>query len=195
MGEFKGQPPFELDHRPVVLSLFANQGDLSETALNLQGSKVNEIAVSCQSTFHQLSDFCLDSMEAGAYHPDMKLSNFLVHNNWLKISDRKTLVNEKKPMASSLRITPRYAPDEMLKCLNRSKSEYNQLIASVTPIDMPQMMAFELGIALKEFLILTQIDEVSDDDFEKPGSYSSFLFFKSPSNQIINYLYWFRAYS
>lgn len=49
---------------------------------------------------------------------------------------------------------------------------------------MPEFMAFQLGMALKEFLMLTQIDELPDD-FRNPDRNAAY-YFKSPSRQIVN---------
>ena len=175
--------PSKIECRPVVLSQFANQGSLTDVAKRLKNTPAL-ISLTCTHYFLQLSDFCTKLMEANTYHPDIKLSNFLVHNNLIRISDRKTLFTDANPKAIKLRSTPRYAPDELVKCFNAKKDGYNNEVASNTTINMPQFMAYQLGMALKEFLILTQRDGLPND-FRNPKRQAA-DYFNSPSSAIIN---------
>ncbi len=170
-------------YKPVVLSQFANQGNLEEVARRLKGGPERDIAPITVSYFSRLSDFCNKLIEAGAYHPDIKLGNFLVSDNVLKVADRKTFLNTENPLASKVRSTLFYSPDEYLECMSPRSGTYNQK-ARVTHINMPQFMAFQLGMALKEFLILTQLDELPNDFSDSTSSAASY--FKSPLKQISN---------
>jgi hypothetical protein len=170
-------------YKPVILSQFANQGNLAEVAKRLKAGPERDIAPQVVSYFARLTDFCNKLIEAGAYHPDIKLSNFLVSDNTLKVADRKTLINIEAPLANKVRSSPFYSPEEYLDCISPRLETYNHK-AHLTIINMPQFMAFQLGIALKEFLVLTQFDELPDN-FSDPSSNAS-SHFKSPPKQIIN---------
>lgn len=68
----------ETAYQPVVISEFAQQGDLQHYAETLQGKEPKAITTAAQKYFLQLCDFCLKLEASGHYHPDIKLSNFLV---------------------------------------------------------------------------------------------------------------------
>jgi hypothetical protein len=174
--------------KPVMLSQFANQGDLTKVAENLKNEKapLAKIAHSCKFYFSQLSDLCIKLIEAKFYHPDIKLSNFLVHDNLIRISDRKTLIRESNPVVFGLRITPPYAPQEVIKCLNKEWNGYEADLAESTNVDMKSMMTYELGMALKEFLIRTQVEEFPDMVDFMDHEQTAASYFTSPPNSIIN---------
>lgn len=157
--------------KPVVLSQFANQADLTKIAQQLK-TKPKSIASKTKFIFRQLSDYCLKLMEAGAYDPDIKGTNFLGHNYQLRKADRKTLITNENPQVTAFRTTQYYAPKDATDQFNPN------------PINMPQLMAYQLGIALKEFLILTQIDTTTHHLKEAYPSAASY--FNSPQNEIIN---------
>ncbi|CEG57529.1 hypothetical protein [Legionella fallonii] len=164
---FKTQEsPIEL--KPVVLSQFANQGSLADlaSALHKQKESMSNIGPITADYFTLLSHFCLKLIETKTYHPDIKLTNFLAHNNLIRVSDRKTFVREEEPLVNTLRVSPEYAPDEIINCLNEDWTGYNATQGR-TKVNMPAVMAYQLGMALKEFLILTQLGE-HPDDFRKP---------------------------
>lgn len=96
MMQFKSEDHKEIEFKPVVLSQFANQGSLLDIAKKLKGQPQQKIAAITKYYFNQINDFCLKLKEANAYHPDIKLSNFLMHNHKLLISDRKTFVRSPK---------------------------------------------------------------------------------------------------
>ena len=175
-----------VEYRPVVLSQYANKGSLADVARSLQVKKDNEIAFKCRTYFRDLSYFCIQLMAAKAYHPDIKLTNFLVHNDQIRLSDRKTLVQDEKPFASEIRSTPQYAPDEYNQCLSKNWRELNYAIASKTQMDMPKFMAYQFGMALKEFLILTQQEDQPEVvDFRNPDITAA-SYFTNPPIQIVN---------
>ncbi|KTD57786.1 LegK7 family Dot/Icm T4SS effector kinase [Legionella shakespearei] len=181
MMQFKGEES-PVEYKPVVLSQFANKGNLADVARRLQNKKPVHIASQTNFYFTQLADFCLKLIVAKAYHPDIKLTNFLVNDNLIRVSDRKTIVENGTPKAKDIRSSPLYAPEEYLKCISPQMTFNSN--AYKTTINMEQFMAFQLGIALKEFLVLTQMNELPDD-FRNPDR-SAASYFTSPPRQIIN---------
>lgn len=181
MMQFKGEES-PVEYKPVVLSQFANKGNLAEVAKRLQNKKPVHIAGQTNFYFTQLADFCLKLIAAKAYHPDIKLTNFLVNDNLIRVSDRKTIIENDKPKAKDVRSSPLYAPEQYLKCISPQMTFNSN--AYKTTINMEQFMAFQLGIALKEFLVLTQMSELPDD-FRNPDR-SAASYFTSPPRQIIN---------
>ncbi len=160
-----------IELKPVVLSQFASQGSLADYATSLynKNESIANIGPITADYFKLLSHFCLKLMEAKAYHPDIKLTNFLVHKNLIRVSDRKTFVREENPLVHTLRISPEYAPTEIIDCLNEDWTGYNEdKDVEHTIVNMPAVMAYQLGMALKEFLILTQSGN-HPDDFRDPG--------------------------
>jgi hypothetical protein len=181
MMQFKGEES-PVDYKPVVLSQFANQGNLADVARRLQNKKPVHIASQTNFYFTQLADFCLKLIAAKAYHPDIKLTNFLVNDNLIRVSDRKTIIENETPKAKDIRSSPLYAPEAYLKCISPQMTFNSN--AYKTTLDMNQFMAFQLGIALKEFLVLSQMNELPDD-FRNPDR-SAASYFTSPPRQIIN---------
>ncbi|KTD31661.1 protein kinase domain containing protein [Legionella moravica] len=174
-----------VEYRPVVLSQFANQGNLTEVAKQLHNQPASKIASVAGYYFAQITHFCSLLIDTKAYHPDMKLSNFLANNNRLLISDRKTLIENEHPLVNTVRSSPAHAPDEYFDCLDFDifGIDFNEK-ANTTVLNMPQFMAFQLGMILKEFLILTQLDELPAEFRDRDKSAASY--FDSPSNSIIN---------
>ncbi|KTD43656.1 hypothetical protein [Legionella quateirensis] len=174
-----------IEYRPVVLSQFANQGDLTEVAKKLHNQPATKIAAIAGYYFDQVTHFCSLLIDAKAYHPDIKLSNFLAHNNRLLISDRKTLIENAHPLVNTVRSSPNFAPDEYNDCLDFDVFgiDFNEK-ADTTVLDMPRFMAFQVGMILKEFLLLTQLDKLPDDFRNRDQSAASY--FVSPPNPIIN---------
>ena len=174
-----------IEYRPVALSQFAKQGNLTEVAKQLHDQPSSKIASVAGFYFDQVTHFCSLLIDAKAYHPDIKLSNFLAHNNRLLISDRKTLIENANPLVNTVRSSPNFAPDEYNDCLDFTVFgvDFNDK-ADNTVLNMPQFMAFQLGMILKEFLLLTQLDELPDDFRDTDRSAASY--FDSPSNSIIN---------
>ena len=185
MMVFKGTD-FPIEYRPVVLSQFANGGDLTQVAKSLRGTRDKDLGPKISHYFTQLGDFCDKLIEANFYHPDIKLTNFLVHSNLIRVSDRKTFIAEEHPNAAGIRTTPRYAPDEFNACLDEDWTGYNDEVASRTVMNMPQFMAFQLGMALKEFLILTQTEVPELKDF-RSHDFNPEHYFKTVPNPIANY--------
>lgn len=171
------------EYRPVVFSQYAEQGNLAEIAKNLRHTKNSEISSTAKFYFVELANFCRQLINSHAYHPDIKLSNFLIHGNRILISDRKTFVDKEISRADDVRSSPLYATDEYISCINNAGDGFNSL-ASNTYINMPQFMAYQLGMALKEFLILTQHDELSEEfrDHDIPAV----DYFASPDQSISN---------
>ncbi|MCL9682705.1 serine/threonine-protein kinase [Legionella maioricensis] len=185
MMRFKGSD-FPIEYRPVVLSQYATGGNLAEVARSLRGTRDKDLGAKACFYFAQLGDFCEKLIEAKTYHPDIKLTNFLVHSNLIRVSDRKTFTAEAHPMASEIRSTPPYAPDEFTACLNERWTNYDSDVASETVMNMPQFMAYQLGMALKEFLILTQVDDVEIAELRK-HDFNPALYFKTTPNPIVNF--------
>lgn len=171
------------EYRPVVFSQCATQGNLAEMAKKLRHKKSRDISSQIGFYFPKLVDFCRQLINTHTYHPDIKLSNFLVHGNRIVLADRKTFINKEKPRADEIRSSPLFATDEYISCINDQGDGFNNL-ASSTYINMPQFMAYQLGMALKEFLILTQQDELSDEfrDHDVPAA----AYFASPNKSITN---------
>lgn len=183
MMQFKSEDHKEIEFKPVVLSQFANQGSLLDIAKRLKGQPQQKIAAVTKYYFNQINDFCLKLKEANAYHPDIKLSNFLVHNHKLLVSDRKTFVRSLKPLASILRSSPRYAPPQYLACLDEECEDYIPK-AYTTQIDVEQLMSYQMGKALREFLIVTQLGEIPEQSDEEHRTVLAH--FEKPNRVIIN---------
>ncbi|KTD72980.1 LegK7 family Dot/Icm T4SS effector kinase [Legionella tucsonensis] len=183
MMQFKSEDHKEIEFKPVVLSQFANQGSLLDIAKKLRGKPQQKIAARTKYYFNQINDFCLKLKEANAYHPDIKLSNFLVHNHKLLVSDRKTFVRSPRPLASMLRSSPRYAPPQYLACLDEECEDYITK-AYTTQIDVEQLMSYQMGKALREFLIVTQLGEIPEQSDEEHRTVLAH--FEKPSRVIIN---------
>lgn len=175
----------KIEYRPVVLSQLANQGSLRDVAQNLRiKNRIRDVAPQTAHYFEQLADFCAQLIESKVYHPDIKLTNFLAHNNRVLISDRKTLITEENPRVLQVRSSPLYAPEEYKKCINPQGDGFNYLAAFRTKVTMPEFMAYQLGMALREFLILSQFEKLPDEFLNPSRSPASF--FTKPSPAIIN---------
>lgn len=170
------------EYKPVVLSQFANEGSLADIARNEKGKSPGVIASDARHYFTLLTDFCEKLIEAKAYHPDIKLTNFLVNNKLIRVSDRKTLITNEITKPKDISTSPLYAPPEFLECISRNLT-FNAK-AYLSKINMPQFMAYQLGIALKEFLILSQLDELPDEFRDTDTNAVSY--FTNAPKQIIN---------
>ncbi|BCA94771.1 hypothetical protein TUM19329_11320 [Legionella antarctica] len=184
MMRFKSKTSL-IEYRPVVLSQFANGGNLADVAKKLRKVDDKHIGSKTAHYFSQLADFCTRLMDSKTYHPDIKLTNFLVHRNLIRISDRKTFLTEENPTVSKIRSSPPYAPEQFTDCLNEDWDGYNQA-ASKTVLNMPQFMAYQLGMALKEFLILTQMDEIPDLDAFRDHDFNPAHYFTTTPRPIVN---------
>ncbi|PWY54950.1 hypothetical protein DGG96_14195 [Legionella qingyii] len=183
MMQFKTEDHQEIEYKPVVISQFAEQGSLIHVAKKLNGASQQTIAATAKYYFNQINDFCLKLKEAGAYHPDIKLSNFLVHKNKLLVSDRKAFVRSPNPLANNLRCSPRYAPPQYLACLDEECENYSRK-ARTTLIDIEQLMSYQMGKALKEFLIVAQLGKKPKKTSEEQGSVLAH--FHKPNRAITN---------
>lgn len=172
-------------YKPLVVSQFANEGDLSSVAKKLRDKNTTLILSHAKHYFERINNFCIKLKEADVYHPDIKLSNFLAHNNRLLVADRKTFVSGKSQLASNLRSSPQYAPQEYTDCLNEDQDGYVAK-AYKTRFDMEQFMAYQIGMALKEFLLLTKLDQLPDDYWSPDCDIESY--FKDGNNQLKNYI-------
>lgn len=174
----------QIEFNPVVVSQCAQQGNLREIAINLRSNRLGDITAKAKHYFLQLTDLCTKLIESGHYHPDIKLTNFLVDKYMIRISDRKTIIKKKNPLIINIQSSPLYSPPEFLECINASGTGYN-FLAYRREADMEAFMAFQLGMALKEFLILTQMEKLPEEYREHDAIAASY--FKSPTNAIVNY--------
>jgi hypothetical protein len=143
-------------YHPVVISEFAKQGNLKIYARSLSKKNDEDIFKKTVDIFEQMSDFCLKLKESGHYHPDIKLTNFLVHDDKLRISDRKTLINIERPKASLVCSSYNFAPPEYQDCFNSLNNGLVVAKASkiqTTYVDMNSFMSYQLGRALKAFML------------------------------------------
>lgn len=190
MMEFQSKDDDEIEYKPVALSQFARGGNLREFAQQLHNGwggtdSVSAIPMAARTFFNQIADFCSLLMEDGIYHPDIKLSNFLCSGHDLLVSDRKTLTNNPNPAVNKIRTSPGYAPTDFVVWVKPDGTDFRPGAGRVH-IDMPSFMAFQLGMALKEFLILTQLSELPDPMTFRDPDHSAASYFNNPSKEIIN---------
>ncbi len=140
-------------YRPVVLSEYVEKGGLDDYALTLSELSAADITLEIQDKFSLLSDFCIKLMASGHYHPDIKLSNFLTNGDTIKVSDRKTITKQINPKATEIFSTIIFAPPEYCACLNKYQTALNHVKASLTTLNMPRFMSYQIGMALKEFVL------------------------------------------
>ncbi len=180
--------PFEDGVRPVVFSEMATKGDLFTYSQQLAKEKSKEKTGDTQQAqhfFNKLSDFCVKLMDAGYYHPDIKLSNFLTDGDRVIVSDRKTLISAINPTVDQIQSTPHYGAPEYLKCLTvdaDGNMTLNQVLAKNTALNMPAYMSYQLGMALKEFLLNNAGFKI--DDLANAPLPSELM--KNPSDELIN---------
>lgn len=149
----------EAYYLPVIVSQFARNGDLEHYAKSFLGQKPEVMSQAVRDVFGQLTDFCIKLMGSGHYHPDIKLSNFLIDGQGhLIISDRKALINELTPQGYVLKSTPIFAPPEFMT----SKK-----------VHMPSYMAFQIGNALKEWMLKSHGIAYDGQHHEGPDAFSS----------------------
>ncbi|MBN9231485.1 MAG: hypothetical protein BGO90_04030 [Legionella sp. 40-6] len=146
-------------YKPIVVSHFANAGDLQNLARNLKKEQksITEIISTATHYFQRLVHFCQTLKEADTYHPDIKLTNFLVHNNMIRVCDRKTFVTEDKLLVKNIRSSPLYSPPQYYQCITGFGLNFK---AQTTEVDMNKFMSYQIGMAFKEFLILTQQEDI-----------------------------------
>lgn len=149
------------EYLPVVVSEFAEDADLQSYASKQKGKDPEQILDNALAKFEQLNTFTNQLMDAGYYHPDIKLTNFLISGERIFVSDRKTLINERNPKVSDISSSPAYGAPEYQQCINTFGTGYNSK-AYTTRLDMPQYMSFQIGMALKEYLLLAMKDKISD---------------------------------
>ena len=140
-------------YRPVVLSEYVEKGSLDNYADSLLEFSPDDLRRETQNIFLQLSDFCIKLIESGHYHPDIKLSNFLTDGKTIKVSDRKTITNKKSPKGNEVSSTPTFSPPEYRVCFNKQMTAVNPTKASRITLDMPSFMSYQMGMALKEFVM------------------------------------------
>jgi|GEM_PF-6078728 len=189
MMQFKNDED-DIEYKPVALSQFANQGNLQEVAQrlgqpNAEGRMPSQamIATTAMRCFEQITDFCDLLIKDGVYHPDIKLSNFLYDHNRVRVSDRKTLTNDPNPPVTKIRTSPGYAPNDFAVWLTPDGKNFRPGAGKIH-IEMQPYMSFQLGMALKEFLILTQLKELPAS-FRDPD-HDAASYFDNPSHQIQN---------
>ena len=178
-------------YKPVVVSEFAKEGDLLGHATILSSKNPIEKIEKVQHFFGKLNDFCLKLMESGHYHPDIKLSNFLTDGDRIFLSDRKTITNNIKPKVNDILSSPLYGAPEFRKCLNRDEEGevigYN-VEARRTSLDMPSYMSFQMGMALKEFMLNSKAIPCDEKELNKKLQAESPIIqgMSNPSNELKN---------
>ncbi|KTD06604.1 protein kinase domain containing protein [Legionella gratiana] len=182
----------ETAYQPVVISEFASKGDLARYAEKLKGQDQKDILEQTVFFISKLGDFCTKLMDSGHYHPDIKLSNFLTDGKRLIVSDRKTITAKKNPKVNEISSSPTYGAPEYQKCLRTGSLGLN-FRAFTTTLDMPSYMSFQVGAALKEFMLKSNLipyDEQSEEDFKakfsKWQSLSKFANPQPPTNELKN---------
>ncbi|ARB93844.1 hypothetical protein [Legionella longbeachae] len=182
----------ETMHQPVVISEFGTKGDLARYAEKLKGRDPKEISKQTLNFMAKLSDFCTKLMDSGHYHPDIKLSNFLTDGERLIVSDRKTITDKKDPKVNEISTSPAYGAPEYQRCLRAGSIGLN-FRAFSTKLDMPSYMSFQVGTALKEFMLksnLIPFNEESEKDFEqkfvKWQLLSKFVISPPATNEVTN---------
>ncbi len=180
------------EYRPVVISEFVSTGDLVRYAKKTRAQNQHDREEQVVKFIGKISDFCAKLMEAGVYHPDLKLSNFLTDGNRLIVSDRKALGDRPKLLVRDVVSTYEYAPPEYKDHIKLSKGgiavDFLES-AKTAEVDMPSYMSYQLGMALKEFMLRSNIIPVSDeDDFDSKLKNWKLLskFVESPSDKIKN---------
>lgn len=143
----------------VVLGNFANQGDLQNVAKTLYKrqtanprQKPQLIGGTTTHYFRQIANLLIELEKVSVWHPDIKLTNFLSHDDRVVVSDRKTFIETPTPIAEEMGTTVMYAAPEFAECMNRAGTA---LVATkaTTEIPMQPHMAWQVGLALKEFML------------------------------------------
>ena len=146
------------------LSEYVEAGSLYDYSASLIDASQADVTRDAQHFFTLVSDFCIKLMESGHYHPDIKLSNILTDGNTIKISDRKHISDKKQPLAIEIASSPIYAPPEFLACLNKTKTRVMPIMGSQITMDMPSFMSYQVGMALKEFLLnATEVEGLTEE--------------------------------
>ncbi len=173
----------EINYQPVVISELAKKGDLATYATTLAGLGNRQVVQSAQDFFTQLNDFCLKLMESGHYHPDIKLSNFLTDGERVIVSDRKTIIDKKLPKATEINSSPLYGAPEYQACIASSGNALNAK-AGRTTLDMPSYMAYQIGMALKQFMFLGLGVNNDEQKYLEWAPFSNHV--KAPTNELNN---------
>lgn len=162
-----------VEYRPVVLTEYLEKGGLDNYSDSLVGRSSADIVLETQRVFTLLSDFCIQLIESGHYHADIKLSNFLTDGQSIKVADRKNIINNPRPNGNEVNTTPTFAPPEFQKCITKFGKRVPSFQASTMSFDMPYFMSYELGMALKEFAFSALNVGVTEELFMKwlPSSY------------------------
>ncbi|KTD16321.1 protein kinase domain containing protein [Legionella jordanis] len=135
------------DHyQPIVISQLAKQGNLVQLC---KKTPTEQIASEAQIYFSQITEFCQELVALDVFHPDIKLTNFLVENNRILVSDRKALLRGQKANIKDIRTSPLYTPPEIRVCVNNRQG----VMRAFKSIDLLPSMSYQIGIALKEFLL------------------------------------------
>ncbi|KTC84047.1 protein kinase family protein [Legionella brunensis] len=149
---FMKQFPGEINsYRPVAISQYAKQGNLKQIAKTIPREQSDVLVEKTQDYFSQISEFCSELIKLNIYHPDIKLTNFLLDNGQVLVSDRKAFEKQQKIKLTGLRTSPLYAPPEFLTLLNKSGTGVKS-IAQRKTIDLVPFMTYQVGMALKSFL-------------------------------------------
>lgn len=134
---------------PVVLSDYCADGNLVDIAQRTD--HVSDDFATLIQVFTQLSDFCLKLIAENFFHSDIKLHNFLFLNNKIVAADRKGIKLGNYSKINYITTTPRFSPAEIRSCFNKDRildpKKGDQLVA------MAPVMAYQLGIALKLFIL------------------------------------------
>lgn len=178
-------------YKPVVISQFAKDADLSSYAKKLKGQPEDTILDSATKCFGQLGDFFTKLMDSGHFHPDIKLTNFLMDNGKVLLSDRKTITNKIVPLVCEIASSPLYGAPEYQECINGAGTGFTYK-AQTMRLNMPQYMSYQTGMALKEFLLFSMADKVKkafsqDDFYEYLLSWAPISSaFEAPSDKTLN---------
>ncbi|CEK11108.1 protein kinase family protein [Legionella hackeliae] len=138
-------------YHPAAISQYATQGNLKQVAKKIR-MQPSALAEQGQDYFLQISQFCLELIALGFYHSDIKLSNFLLDNGQILISDRKRFQPERHVKISAIRPSIWYAPQEYLKYVNNNNNGTN-FKAERLKLDLLPFMSFQVGLALRSFLL------------------------------------------
>ncbi|WED43917.1 serine/threonine-protein kinase [Legionella cardiaca] len=139
-------------YNPIAVSQYAKQGNLKKVAKKIPQDQSDMLVDKTQLYFNQICEFCLELIESGFYHPDIKLTNFLVDDDKVFISDRKSFQSEQQIKLAKIRTSPLYSPPELSRHVNNSHTTIKSHAAKQT-LDLVPFMAFQVGMALKSFLL------------------------------------------
>ncbi|MDI1351641.1 MAG: hypothetical protein PSV35_02565, partial [bacterium] len=187
----------EIFYQPVVISELAKQGDLYSHAQSLAQGDPKHNLDRAQFLFKQFNDFSLKLMASGHYHPDIKLSNFLLDGDRLLVSDRKTFINNLIVKGNEILTSPAYATPEFKSGISFTTDENGvshpkfNLSAYKTNLDMRASMSYQTGMALKEFMLASQVVPFNEDNQDdRNNKFSKWVpltkFMSNPDNKAQN---------